>query len=68
MQPGTTVLELYSLHPNDANREASGMRFDPTYQIMSLVRGLLHLSFYSKDAQGFVENIEKDFILNKILE
>jgi hypothetical protein len=68
MQPGTTVLELYALHPNNANLEASGMRFDPTYQIMSLVRGLLHLSFYSKDAQGFVENIEKDFILNKILQ
>jgi hypothetical protein len=68
MQPGTTVLELFALHPNNPNMEASGMRFDPVYQIMSLIRGLLHLSFYSEDAQGFVENIEKDFILNKILQ
>ena len=68
MQPGTKVLELYALHPMSTRNGSSGMRFDPTYQIMSLVRSLLHLSLYSEDAQGFVENIKKDLILNKILE
>jgi hypothetical protein len=68
MQSGTKVLELYALHPIGTGNGSSGMRFDPTYQIMSLVRSLLHLSLYSEDAQGFVENIKKDLILNKILE
>jgi len=66
MQPGTKVLELYATHP--IKGQDSGVKFDPIYAIMSLVRGLLHLSLYSEDAQGFVEKIEKDFILNKILQ
>jgi hypothetical protein len=67
MQPGTAVLELYALHPNSPGNESFGMRFDPTYEIMSLVRSLLHLSFYSEDAQGFVEKIRANDYFYRML-
>jgi len=66
MQPGTTVLELHVPQPNSSDMEAAGFTFDQAYHVMSMVKGLLHLSFYSENAYGFVENIKKDFILNKI--
>jgi hypothetical protein len=68
MQPGTTVFELQVPEPDNPDRVGRDkVRFNDTYHVMSLIRGLTHISLYSENSQEFVKNIKENPFINKAL-